>query len=188
MCLPALQCRKAGSAALRLSKQNLPALRGEVRRAGFQAEIRCGSSGKENVPPWWLSWHPVKQGSCTRLPCPGRWRWGEDHTRTQMLSPDTDLHLIMGVGEIVVDPGRPGCSSPRKDGVNVYVWGATMSFWLEKKPLSMQNMSGFTGIVIWNTLGGGEGFISRQRRDSAPDGGLLNLCLSPSSGHSALVI
>lgn len=132
MCLPALQCRKAGSAALRLSKQNLPALRGEVRRAGFQPEIRCGSSGKENVPPWWLSWHPVKQGSCTRLPCPGRWRWGEDHTRTQMLSPDTDLHLIMGVGEIVVDPGRPGCSSPRKDGVNVYVWGATMSFWLEK--------------------------------------------------------
>lgn len=188
MCLPALQCRKAGSAALRLSKQNLPALRGEVQRAGFQPEIRCGSSGKENVPPWWLSWHPVKQGSCTRLPCPGRWRWGEDHTLTQMLSPDTDLHLIMGAGELLVDPDRPGCSSPRKDGGKCVCVGGNHELLAGKKPLPMHNMSGFTGIVIWNTLGGGEGFISRQRRDSAPDGGLLNLCLSPSSGHSALVI
>lgn len=135
MCLPALQCRKAGSAALRLSKQNLPALRGEVRRAGFQPEIRCGSSGKENVPPWWLSWHPVKQRSCTRLPCPGRWRWGEDHTRTQMLSPDTDLHLIMGVGELRVDPSRPGCSSLRKDGGKCVCVGGNHELLAGKKSL-----------------------------------------------------
>lgn len=66
------------------------------------------------------------------------------------------------------------------------VGGVTISFgWVELvgKPPPVYKVPGFTGIVIWKTFGDDEGFISHQRWDSAPDGGLLNLFLSPSSGH-----
>lgn len=81
-------------------------------------------------------------------------------------------------------------SSPRKDDENVCVWVTISSGWVElvEKHPPVYKVPGFAGIVIWKTFGDDDGFISYQRWDSAPDGGLLNLFLSHSSGHLKLVI
>lgn len=53
-----LQCRKTGTATLCLNKQNISVLGREgnvfppeFQKAGFEAESRGASNGKENAPP-----------------------------------------------------------------------------------------------------------------------------------------